>query len=570
MPGEQRQTRRRLLSHIGVAAGGTVLPLAGSGRAAVTTTDRTIFSFDSTQIEATLYEPATAEPQPAVLATHGWGATRDTVAPIARTYAQQGYVVLTYDSRGFGDSGGVVTLTGENEQKDAQELITWLADHEAVLTDATGPRLGMDGRSYGGGIQLRVAAHDDRVDAIVPRYTWHDLTRALAPNGAIKTGWARGLLTLGSTTGDLDDDFRSRSEDLIARGDLTADDRQYFESRSTVGYPDDLGAATLVVQSFTDRLFPANEGLANYRWAQDNGVETALLLGNGGVHDLFGAPPPGAPALDAFAQTAALDWMDAHLRDGSHDLAPVTYYDPTGEEFLELGDVPPQRAQPRTFRRSLSSVRTLTGPDGGPLAFDWDIERETTLYGTPTLSLAVRPTGSGTTNLMAALQQVTDGEATTLEEQPMAAAVETATTLTFDLAAVQQTLAPGDRLRLALATGSEQLTDSEFLLGQNGIFADTSEGAGVEIQTSADIELTVPARVGPPPVLAGRAPRNLAGDGLYRDVRGDGRVDVLDVQTLFTNLDAPAVQQHAHAFNFSGTDPETVTVLDVQALFDAL
>jgi hypothetical protein len=52
--------------------------------------------------------------------------------------------------------------------------------------------------------------------------------------------------------------------------------------------------------------------------------------------------------------------------------------------------------------------------------------------------------------------------------------------------------------------------------------------------------------------------------------RDTDRVALLDVQTLFSNLDNPAVQAYASSFNFSGTDPTEVTVLDVQALFNDL
>jgi PKD repeat protein len=65
-------------------------------------------------------------------------------------------------------------------------------------------------------------------------------------------------------------------------------------------------------------------------------------------------------------------------------------------------------------------------------------------------------------------------------------------------------------------------------------------------------------------------PRDLDGDSLHEDVRGDGRVDIFDVQALFANMDSPDVQDNAAAFNFSETDPNEVTVADVQALFDRL
>lgn len=75
--------------------------------------------------------------------------------------------------------------------------------------------------------------------------------------------------------------------------------------------------------------------------------------------------------------------------------------------------------------------------------------------------------------------------------------------------------------------------------------------------------------VGLPPV-ASAVPQDPDGDGLYSDVRGDGGVTIFDIQTLFANLDSPAVQDHAEFYNFHGEDPDTVTIFDLQSLFRSL
>jgi hypothetical protein len=584
---QHAQTRRALLKHLGLAFGASVLLSGGDiGRTAgavepdqdaFTTRRVEIESFDGTTIVATVYEPTAEGPHPALLGTHGWAGDRTggSVSSVAEMYASNGYAGLIYDSRGFGESGGTVTLTGENEVNDAKVLISWLADQEFVMTDGEdNPRLGLDGGSYGGGIQTRLAANDDRVDAIIPRYTWHDLTQALFPNEVLKSGWALGLITAGTAQGTLDPDLLDRSQTLIQEGTLDPDDRQYFESRSAVDYPDGPGAPTLVVQEFNDRLFPANEGIDNFRWAQDDDVETAMILGNGSTHSLVGEAPPGTDAFDTLVEDAVLDWMDAHLkREGDHGLPPVTYYDQAAGEFVETEEFPPQRTWSRVFSHSPDEPITLSGPDAGPVTFDWEIDRETEIVGTPSLELAVRPTGDGNSNLMAALvrefEESGETKTTVLKDQVSAVDVTSEDTVTFDMICIQQVLAPGDTLRLALATGSGQLAEQSLDLG-DGLFRSTDEGAGVEIRATADIELTVPASATPPPIVEGKPPKNPAGDGLYRRVRGGDRFTILDVQALFNNLDNPTLQEYAGAFNFSRSDPDEVNILDVQALFNDL
>lgn len=109
--------------------------------------------------------------------------------------------------------------------------------------------------------------------------------------------------------------------------------------------------------------------------------------------------------------------------------------------------------------------------------------------------------------------------------------------------------------------------------GQYKLQIDTAIGdsltTAVTVDSGATARRTV-TLVGLPPVVGDSPPRDLDGDGLYEDVRGDGTFDVYDVQTLFEHLDSDAVQTHAPAYNFSGGPSDTVTIYDVQALFQRL
>lgn len=72
------------------------------------------------------------------------------------------------------------------------------------------------------------------------------------------------------------------------------------------------------------------------------------------------------------------------------------------------------------------------------------------------------------------------------------------------------------------------------------------------------------------PVVGENLPQDLTGDGLYRDIRGDGDFDIFDIQTLYANLDTPAIQNQSELFNFAGNDPSEVDIFDVQALYSDL
>ncbi len=72
--------------------------------------DIVVRSADGTPIVATLMLPEGASeeaPVPAVIGTHGWGGTRSTApSGLTQRLIDDGYAILTWDSRGFGESGG--------------------------------------------------------------------------------------------------------------------------------------------------------------------------------------------------------------------------------------------------------------------------------------------------------------------------------------------------------------------------------------------------------------------------------------------------------------------------------
>ena len=100
--------------------------------------DATISSFDGTPIQLSFFPAEGGGKAPTVLEGHGWGGSRDTdpnsassevtgnvgVGPLRRA----GFNVLTWDARGFGNSGGTVEVDSKDfEGRDVSALIDWLA-----------------------------------------------------------------------------------------------------------------------------------------------------------------------------------------------------------------------------------------------------------------------------------------------------------------------------------------------------------------------------------------------------------------------------------------------------------
>jgi predicted acyl esterase len=105
--------RLRILAVLATFAVG----LAAAGHAAAfTKTDGTVVMDDGVKIATTLYLPDGTPPTagwPAIVMLHGLGGRRQDMNLLAEAFfANQGYAVLTYDVRGHGESGGVVTIAG--------------------------------------------------------------------------------------------------------------------------------------------------------------------------------------------------------------------------------------------------------------------------------------------------------------------------------------------------------------------------------------------------------------------------------------------------------------------------
>ncbi|WP_458209110.1 CocE/NonD family hydrolase [Haladaptatus sp. NG-SE-30] len=458
-----------------------------------------IESFDETTLVGSLYEPTASGPHPAMLLTHGWGADRnaDYVRRMAELYARNDYVVLTYDSRGFGESGGEVGLDGPKEVEDAQELVTWLARRENVQTandDPDDPAIGMDSLSYAGGIQLNVAARDDRLDAIVPRWAWHDLVYSLAPNGVVKAGWAsllfavgvtgsRGLTSGDGTSGKQDVRYgvspklhRMMTEATVTNR-FSNESKAYLRTRSATTKLDDIDVPALFVSGWPDTLFTSNEAIWTHDALRERDVPTRLLFFQGGHTTTDTA---GAKQRD-YIDAAALEWVEAHVRGhGNANLPPVTYYETQTGEWQTADAMPPTGATTRTFAlgdaRAMDSTVIVNSvaptstsqllPENRDLTeataanFDFPLVEGFETLGTPELRLQVEPLGPET-RLFTKLVHCHDGRATLLGDQVTPIKVEgepgTVETADIEMTAVQRRFDAGDVLRFTVAT-----TDAGF------------------------------------------------------------------------------------------------------------
>ena len=337
--------------------------------------DLDITSFDGTPIRAHWFPIADASPsapKPTVLMGPGWGLAGDTNVDAVgvlgalniASLRDAGYNVLTWDPRGFGESGGSAQVNSVDvEARDVQQLLSWVATQPEVALDGPGdPSSGMVGGSYGGGIQLVTAAIDCRVDALVPVIAWHSLGTSLYKDRTFKAGWAT-ILSGVSATATVDPHVTSANASASATGVLSAEDEAWFIDRGPAELVADITAPTLFVGGTVDTLFTLDENITNYRILRENDVPTAMYWFCGG-HGVC-LTDPGDPAR---MQTAIIAWLDRYVKDDeSIDTGPrFELVDQDGVHHVG-DDYPAAAGEPVTASGS-GTLELVAGGGAGPTA----------------------------------------------------------------------------------------------------------------------------------------------------------------------------------------------------------
>lgn len=147
---------------------------------------RDVIWSEGTRMAAEIFAPKGDDKLPCILMAHGWGGVAASLRRDAVVFARAGYLVVTFDYRGWGQSDSRVMLaepapknppgrrfTAEvievrevvdpvDMSRDWLNALHWLQAEPRCDTS----RIGLWGSSYSGGHVLWAAAHDKRVKAI--------------------------------------------------------------------------------------------------------------------------------------------------------------------------------------------------------------------------------------------------------------------------------------------------------------------------------------------------------------------------------------------------------------------
>jgi hypothetical protein len=323
-------------------------PTTGGIRACEGTTH----SWDGTKIDVNVFLPpegGTEGPYPLIGDFHGWGgakqglATQGALTGVAKPpaylvqeedsriqhWVAEGYAVFSMTDRGWGNSCGKWDedlgepeceegfnhlMDDRYEVRDAQYLMSVLADEGRVQPK----KIGVTGKSYGGGISAALAVLRNRVmeptgalipwvseekglemeiAAAVPQWPWTDIAYSLAPNGrnldyvtnspykgpngnlpvgVWKASWSTGLNTVGEEFSNYEPNDpeanipgwlkRFEAGDPYTDASINGIVNLLSTFHSSFGVNHSVAPSPLLIQSgWNDDLFPVDEALRLYQ-----------------------------------------------------------------------------------------------------------------------------------------------------------------------------------------------------------------------------------------------------------------------------------------------------------------
>ena len=268
--------------------------------------DIVLHSKDGTKIAANLFTPKGEGVFPAIIFPNSWAMDEHQYYAQAELFAKKGYIVFSYSSRGWGESGGKVTVAGPQDMEDLTACIDWVIAN----TPVDSKNIGISGISYGAGISLLGLAHDARLKTAVAMSGWGDLITSLYGNETPHVVWATVLLGSGYLTGNMDPMIYEKYQNLVQRKNIP-ETLEWARKRSPIYAVDKInkrGAPVYISNNLQDEMFQPNSVINLYKKLS---VPKRLDL-NLGIH--ASAELGGLIGIDNYIWKNTHEWFDYWLK----------------------------------------------------------------------------------------------------------------------------------------------------------------------------------------------------------------------------------------------------------------
>lgn len=264
-------------------------------------------SNDGVKITGNLFIPKSGTgPFPAIIFVNSWALNEyEYIVPAAKL-AKKGYVVFSYNTRGFGTSGGLINVAGPKDMEDLSKGIDFLLANAPVNAS----NIGIAGISYGAGISLLGLSKEPRIKTAVAMSGWGSLPDSLYGNQSPRLVWGLLLVTAGYITGRMDPIIAENFQKLLDTRDV-ATVLSWARERSPNNFVAELNASgkpVYISNNSQDNLFQPNQILPYFEQLT---VPKKLDLNNG-IHAT--AEIGGILGINNYVWTNAYDWFDYWLK----------------------------------------------------------------------------------------------------------------------------------------------------------------------------------------------------------------------------------------------------------------
>ena len=268
-----------------------------------------IQSYDGTELTANTYAPKDiTTPLPLVVMINSWAMPGVEYIWPSRQMAENNYIAVEYEARGFYTSGGMIGTGGPDDIRDHAEVITWAmkkwGDKLNVSAIATG------GISYGAGISLMATANDSRITACFAMSGWASLIDALWWSESPSLFWTYALTIAGNMTGREPEIMTEMLNNVMEHKNIP-ETLAWAGARSPITYIDQINARNVPVlmsNQFEDNMFHSNFQL-DY-WKKLTGPKK-LFLAQGTHAEADGT---GLFPVDNYIWDATYEWLDRFLK----------------------------------------------------------------------------------------------------------------------------------------------------------------------------------------------------------------------------------------------------------------
>ncbi|GLS25106.1 hypothetical protein GCM10007877_08200 [Marinibactrum halimedae] len=268
-----------------------------------------IQTHDGLELDANIFIPTGAseeDKRPAIIFINSWALNDNEYLAPAKRFAEKGYVVFSYTTRGFGCSEGKVSVVTDDDMSDLSSAVDYLDSLGFVDID----NIGASGISYGSGISLVGLAKEPRIKTVAAMSTWDSIVDSIYKDNTTRLAWGAVLVLSGEVIGNLDNEVRKVYTSILTNKNIDYV-REWSAKRSPRSYIDlinERNAPVFIANNYGDGLFPPNGAMALYsKLTTPKHLE--LNQGEHATGEL-----DGLLGLDSFTWTNAENWFDYWLK----------------------------------------------------------------------------------------------------------------------------------------------------------------------------------------------------------------------------------------------------------------